>query len=289
MRILSTIASIFFLLFAKAQDTSIVYKTFRATSLINFQTNEIAPKGGLNLNIQHRFGEADIKEDFLKDFFGLDNGSTTRIGFTYQIINGLQIGVGRTTDYYKTYDMSVKYQILKQTKNNRAPVSLAFYSDIVLQSSDFPEDIGKFYQQDSITPFTYNFNHRLAYNARLIIAHKLNNRFSFICTPTYVHVNIVNPKLRNDFVIIPIGGKIQLGLTTALVYEFCPIIDKPYEYYNPFALGYEVSTVGHTFQITVSTEGQVLDQRIYYSKGSDILGGKYHLGFNIYRTFWLKK
>jgi len=54
-------------------------------------------------------------------------------------------------------------------------------------------------------------------------------------------------------------------------------------------LGYEFGTVGHSFQIIVSSSNDLLEQNVYHNQNLDYTQGKFYLGFNLRRTFWHKK
>ena len=100
--------------------------TFSTTTLIDNQTIVSPYKGGIELEIQHRFS---MIENY-HNLYGIYGSANTRIALNYGITDRLMIGFGTTKDY-KLQDLSWKYLILQQTENNSMPISLSYYGNIV--------------------------------------------------------------------------------------------------------------------------------------------------------------
>jgi len=72
--------------------------------------------------------------------------------------------------------------------------------------------------------------------------------------------------------------------------EYSPVLSSLPSVRTPVAIAYEITTAGHGFQIIVSNSPHVLPHHIGFSKeNSDPFAGKFFIGFNIHRRFWLKK
>jgi len=69
--------------------------TFGTTILIDNQTVSTPYKGGLELEIHHRFS---LIED-IHNLYGIQGSANTRIGMNYGITDRLMIGAGTTKDY----------------------------------------------------------------------------------------------------------------------------------------------------------------------------------------------
>src|SRR5512136_662962 len=106
--------------------------TFGTGILIDNHTVATPYKGGLELQIHHRFS---LIENY-HNLFGIYGAANTRLGLNYGITDRLMIGAGTTKDY-KLQDIQWKYLILQQTEDNRMPVSLSYYGNMVI---DLRED-----------------------------------------------------------------------------------------------------------------------------------------------------
>ncbi len=137
-----------------------VSNTFRGAQLINMPTNEIID--GFQFGIQHYFGEV-VPSQIVYNFLGMDLGANIRFSLAYPIIKDrLQVELGRTNetgsnDLGKTVDLAIKYQVLRQTKDNKMPVSVALYVDPSIATSDYPAVPANAFFADEVTPFQYSF------------------------------------------------------------------------------------------------------------------------------------
>src|SRR5664280_3692033 len=86
-------------LFAQVDSLKHVSKpvrfTFGTTTLIDNNTTETPYKGGLELEIKHRFSQIQNYHNL----FGIYGSANTRIGLNYGITDRLMIGAGTTKDY----------------------------------------------------------------------------------------------------------------------------------------------------------------------------------------------
>ena len=112
---------------AAAPET--VTSTFNTATLIDNQTIESPYKGGLELQIHHRFSLIEN----VKNLYGIYGAANTRLGLNYGITDRIMIGAGTTKDY-KLQDIQWKYAILKQTTDNSMPVSLSYYGNMVIDA-----------------------------------------------------------------------------------------------------------------------------------------------------------
>src|SRR5674476_199632 len=151
--------------------------TFGTTILIYNNTVSSPYKGGLELEIHHRFSLIENSHNL----YGIQGSANTRIGLNYGITDRLMIGAG-TTKNYQLQDIQWKYLILRQTEDNIMPVSLSYYGNIVanLQPSG---DFGP--------AASFRQIHRLSYFTQLILARKINNMFSVQVAPSVTYFNSV--------------------------------------------------------------------------------------------------
>lgn len=277
---------------AQNDSTEIVYteNVFATTKLINAQTTEMLPKGGWQLMIEHRFGIIGTDSTVYHQFLGMDLPANIRLGAAFPISDRWYWGFGRTK-VDKTIDLETKYLILKQTEDNRTPISLAGYVNMMMRTDPFPEEPPNSFFADSLTAFEYKFSHKFSYNAQLIISRKFGNRLSFQVAPVLIYENLVEIGRDNYTMAIPISGRYRFGLlNTSFLFEYAPVLNNtPDEFVNPLSIGVEFGTAGHVFQLTVSSSNFILEKNLYTRSSGDYTDGEFSLGFNIKRTFWSKK
>ena len=283
-----------FALQTNGQDIPVINEyvsgTFSSTQLINTQTTEMYVPKSWGFMIQHRFGAISPDESAYKQFLGLDLPSNIRFAFAVPFSERVYAELGRTKTG-KTVDLGVKLNIDKQTKDNLVPVSIAMYLNTAVTTEDFPSIDTNTFFVDSITPFKYVFNHRLAYNYQIIVSRKFGNAFSMQIAPTIIYKNLAEPGKDNYTVAVPISGRIKVGITSSILFEYTPLLNNRSEsdHLEPVSIAYEIGTVGHVFQIVISSSNHLLEKENYTNPSFDYLDGDLLLGFNLKRTFWSKK
>jgi opacity protein-like surface antigen len=277
----------------RAQDSSLLSKlndsmslngqkswvtgTFKATHVVNMKTVESPAKGAMVFLIQHRFGQLNSGS---YNFFGLDN-ATLRLGLDYGITDRLTAGVGRSS-LLKTYDGFLKFKLLRQTDGSPAmPVSVSL--------------VGSIYNYTENIAFESYLNgiHRTSYATQLLIARKFNSNLSLQLAPTWLHYNLaskVNDK--NDVFALGIGGRMKINRRMSInaEYNYLPsgqVVSNTV--YNSFSLGWDIETGGHVFQLVFSNS-QSMAETQYITQTTGRWGkGDIFFGFNLSRTFNLKK
>ena len=140
--------------------------------------------------------------------------------------------------------------------------------------------------------YDIQFQDRLSYVGQLLIARKVNTILSLQMMPSFVHKNTVDKTIeKNDQVALGFGGRLKVSRSIALTTEYYYRFDVPNgnPYHNPLGFGIDIETGGHVFQL-VMTNSRGLTERAYLTETSgDFFAGDIHLGFNITRTFQLKK
>jgi hypothetical protein len=263
----------------QAQDGSKpVRNTFGTGTLIENQTIATPYKGGLELVIHHRFSRIYDQNDL----FGIYGSANTRIGLNYGITNKLMVGLGTTKDY-KLQDIQVKYLILEQTADNKMPISLAVYGNMVADLRD--KDV--FGPKDS-----YIEIHRLSYFTQVIVARKFGEKISVQIAPSMAYFNSVpvtdTTRFKNMNFGISAGVRANLFGAHSLILEYDQLLTKQDVSKNPelepkpnLSLGWEIGTGTHTFQIFVTNYNQIINQRNLVFNTNDFTKGDYLVGFNI--------
>lgn len=257
--------------------TEYTYATFKTTRIVNGQSIENPASGVLLFMISHHFGAVNSGA---YNFFGLDQ-STIRLGLDYGINDYLSVGIGRSS-WLKTYDASFKLKLLRQSKGDRnMPVSLSWYSSIVVNSYKWPDPTRKNY-----------FSSRLAFTNQLLIARKLSNALSLQLTPTIIHKNLVDSAAaQNDIFAIGFGGRYKLTKRLSLNAEYFYLLPgyAASHYVNSFSVGIDIETGGHVFQLHFTNSQPMFDRAFIAETTGKWTKGDIFFGFNISRVFTVKK
>jgi hypothetical protein len=290
----------------KAQDSTVIEEapvpvkvkpvknTFNSIWIIDNQTVMVPVKKTLEFDIQHRFGSVENGYD---DFWGLFAPSNIRIGFSYSLLNKLNIGLGITKSNMLV-DGSAKYAILQQTKG-MYPVSVTYYGNASVNTTEDEDNL-----------FKYN-SYRWTFFNQLIIARKFNDKLSLQIAPSVSHQNYVNGyykqvdsaakvvdnEMEHNHFAIAFSGRYRLTDVTSFIFNY----DQPLTKHvtsNPapnFSFGFEFTTSNHAFQLFMGNYSYLSPQRNNLfnqnSPGIDFNGGlhstraKYLIGFNMTRLW----
>ena len=266
-------------LFDDVEEVQLTYATFKGTQLINSATNETPGEGVLQYVIAHRFGS--FNDDYLYHFFGLDNAQI-RMQLDYGMTDKLNVGIGRSS-FLKVADGFIKYKLLQQqTGAKNVPVSLTLNSSINYRNARYTDGV-EHYTSD-----------RISYLHQAIIARKWNRKLSTLVSPSVVHFNLVpTAQDPNTTAHLTLGGRYKITNRMALTGEGTLMSNREFSsgerYTTPFALGVDLETGGHVFQLHISNtramNGPFWMARNPYSASN---GGLF-LGFNISRVFTIKE
>ena len=252
-----------------------VIQTFKGSRIVNGHSVETRRNGELEFLIMHRFGRINSGA---YNFFGLDN-AFIRLGLEYGISDRIGIGIGRSS-FDKSFDGYFKGKVLKQELDG-IPVSLTVLSSITVKTSPRKEDMPEIL-----------FNDRLAYTTQLLIARKINSNFSLQLMPSFVHRNTVDQQTEdNSLIAMGIGARHKITRSLALTAEYYYRVN-PNEnsiYTNPIAIGIDIETGGHVFQLHFTNAWGMIERAIITETSGDYFKGDINFGFNISRTFQLKK
>jgi hypothetical protein len=261
---------------------SFVKNTFEGNYIIDNQTVIVPIKGTFEFDIQHRFGTF---ENGWKDLGGLFANANMLLGFSYVAIHDLQIGFVATNDRMQTAG-TLKYALIKQTKNNTMPLSMTLFGNIVMDTRAKNSSLPIIHVQD-----------RFSYFSQLIIARKINEKISLQVAPSfsyynnveafYTDKNVIQPKTNNGHLSISLAGRYKLtdGMSIIANYDQ-PITQHPMNNPNPnIAIGLDMKTSGHDFQIFLGNYGYVLPQTNNVFNHNDFSKSQFLIGFNISRLW----
>lgn len=250
---------------------------FRIGSITGMSTVTTLEAKNLNSLIMHNFG---LVSTGIEEFYGLDQNAAVRLGFDYGVTDELTIGIGRTS-VEDNVDFRAKYLILKQLESDKIPVQIAIKGDVGINTQ-------KNTQLDEFT-----FQERLNYFASVMIARKFNKQLSLQVAPMVSHFNTVKIERageipENTHYGLGIGGRYAFDERKAITFEYLPVIgDRSPGTKNHFALGYEIETGGHVFQMFFMSGKWFTEQHLLARTNTNFFEGDFRLGFNINRVFGL--
>lgn len=262
--------------------SSPVLATFKGTRIITGQSNENISKKHLNFLILHRFGE--LKDDaWYYSLLGID-AATVRLALDYGITDKLMVGVGRSS-VSKIYDFNVKYKIAQQKTGGKRnfPLAISYYGNMGLNSTTFVDQTRDNY-----------FTSRLNFCNQLIIARKVSPSVSLQITPTFVHRNLVaKTSDPNDVFAVGLGGSFKVTRSTRFNIEYYPrltgrdelIPNTNNKYEDYLAVGFDIETGGHVFQLMFSNSTYMYEQGFVAQTTGKWSDFGVRLGFNLSRTF----
>lgn len=274
-----------------------VKATFESAMILDNQTVMVPIKSTFEFDIQHRFGTLQNGFD---DAFGFYAPSNIRLGFFYVPINNLAVGFGFTKT--KTLvDFNAKYALLKQRKGWRIPVSVTYFGNMVVDP-----------RKKSERP-RYHPSDRLSYFHQLIIARKINDRFSIQVAPSVSHYNLqLDRTLKNNHYAVAVCAQVKITPVMSIIAN----VDQPLSKYAKYAegdtrpnpnpnvsFGIQMSTSSHSFQIFLGNYDKLVPQENnLYFRGNEYqdnsvseffgsngffshMADRFRLGFNITRLW----
>ncbi len=250
---------------------------FKSSRVIMSHSMELIRPGVMDLRILHRFGNVNQGG---YQFFGLDQ-ATMRLGLDFGLTKNMMIGVGRSTNK-KEFDGFIKYRLIHQAKGpGSLPFSLLMAGGSTLNSTKWADPSRKNF-----------FSSRLAYYGQVIIGRKFSEGVSLQLSPTIVHRNLV-PTLQDpaDMLAIGAGGRFKLSKRVSLNFDYYYRLNpnKTDGTLNPFSIGFDIETGGHVFQLHF-TNAIGMNERVFLTETTnDWAKGDIQFGFNISRSFQLKK
>lgn len=260
-------------LFAQDEDDSgkqPVRSPFETGMLIDNPTIVSPYKGGLELNIQHRMGTV---KNGITDLFGIYGSANLRLALNYGITDRIAIGLG-TSNYNKSQDLNWKVALIRQNRSGSVPVSLSYYGNVVLDTR-----AKQFFGPEE----RYRGIHRFSYFTEFILARKFNDILSLQVAPSLVYFNAIAPGMENVNLGISAGGRAKILSSSSIIFEYDQSLTKSTALTPKpnAAIGYEIGTATHCFQIFAATYDKIIPQQNLVFNANDAGKGEFVLGFNI--------
>jgi hypothetical protein len=276
----------------KAQDStaaapvvkkkSFVKNTFEGNFLIDNQTVMVPIKGTFEFDINHRFATIDHQ---FTDLFGLFGGANMRLGFSYTPIKDLQIGFG-ANNFNMVVDWTLKYALLKQTKDGKIPVSITYFGNAAMDTRA---------KSDGLPIVTTS--DRMAFFNQIIVARKLTEALSLQASFNYTHINNIDgyydanqeiqPTMKNDHFSFSLGGRFKISPKTSIIVNYEQPITQHYtvDVFPNLSLGLDMRSSGHDFQVFLGNYGNTIPSYNSMFSQNDFTKGQYVIGFNISRLW----
>lgn len=250
----------------RADTEETTTEIFWTPNLMASATVEQIPASNLNVTIIHTFGV--ISNRTLANFFGFDSPPNVRLGIDYGLSDRWSLGIGRTT-FEKVVDLRTKYAIARQAREGM-PVSLGFSGNVAVTT------------RENGQPFAED----LSWYGGLMIARKFSDRLSLQVTPMVTRFATPLPGNDQTLAGVGIGAEYRLNRRYALYAEYLPVLgSRDPGAYNPFAVGLDIETGGHVFQLFFSSSNWHLEQYALSHTNTDFWAGDFRFGFNINRIF----
>lgn len=261
------------------EESVYTFATFKGTRLGNGHSVETKNAGALEFIFAHRFGRIN---GGAYEMFGFDE-ALVRLGLDYGFTDWLSWSIGRNS-FDKTVDSYVKIKALRQ----RSGATQFPFTATVLVGGAYklsPKN------NSDVSP-TFKSTDRLSYTLQLLMARKFSSSLSFQVMPTWVHKNaVVKSYEDNGQFALGVGGRVKITRSVALTGEYYYNVSQQDNspYYNPLAFGVDIETGGHVFQIVITNAVGLTERAFVTETMDDFFDGDIHLGFNVTRTFQLKK
>jgi len=292
IRILITVTLVLIAFLSQAQNEE-VHQTFKDTRVINTHSVETLPKRHLDFRIAHRFGDLAGAAGGWPTFYGLENAEDVLIGFEYGLSDNLMIGISRTKGsgpLTQNVNGLIKYRPITQLKG-KLPFSVALvgvgsYSTVAQCNTP------------GLLCFFEKTVHRISYNAQVLVASKVNDRFAVQGSLGFNYRNNVEFGDENGIPYAGIVLKYQISKVFGIILDANFLFsefrresiaaDGNQEFQNPLGIGFEWETGGgHVFQVNLTNSSGLVETDYIPYTDSSWADGEFRLGFTISRLFKL--
>ncbi len=246
---------------------------FKAPKVIGLNSVKQIGKDQLHMSILHTF--SGPVSGGIDTFFGIDNGANVRLGLDYGISDKVSVGLGRTSSL-KVVDTRIKWTPINQSTLSN-PFSVAFLGSISIETIP---------NRFSVDP---RLSDKMGYFGMAMIARKFSDKLSLQASPMVAYFE--RPILLTDKTLVGMGiaGRYKVADRTAITFETIPILDKPDALALPVAVGIDVETGGHVFQMFFTTSTFHTESYIMAYNFDPFWDKKplFRIGFNVNRVFAL--
>ena len=165
--------------------------------------------------------------------------------------------------------------------DNKMPLTITLFS-------------GMYYSAEKKKVFGINYyanaTDRFSFCNQLMIGRKFNASLSVQITMGMVHVNLAERITdKNDCYFTGVVARMKLTNRQAVTIEYAQRLNKysQTKYYNSFAIGYDIETGGHVFQMHFTNSFGLTENQFYMYNTTMWSNWGIRLGFNVSRVFAL--
>ena len=263
----------------RVQQDGPVELTFMAPKNINLYTTESLAKGELHYSIMHTFGEVNLGA---RNLWGIDGGANVRFSFEYGFSDRFSVGIGRSS-LDKIIDLHSKITVINQTRSGSVPVSISVVPTAGINTTD-----------PDFLPDDYSFADKLNFGFSVPISRKFNDKLSLQLSPILVHFNrvgneidVVDPTV-NTYYTVGVAGRYRFRPQTALSVQYLPPLTSAQNLNTNLAIGIDIETGGHVFQMFFTTSRALNDQYLVAGHNGNFFDREFRFGFNINRLFRIR-
>ncbi|HSI74800.1 MAG TPA: DUF5777 family beta-barrel protein [Lunatimonas sp.] len=256
-----------------AMEVNEVDLIFHAPRHINLLTVEPLDKKTLHFAIMHTFGTID---GGIQNLYGIDNGATIQFSFEYALSDNFSLGAARQSRD-KIYNMYGRYHLLKQTQDDRMPVSVSIMGGAGVNTSDY-----RFLQEAN--PKVAD---RTSFAAQIMVARKFTDKISVQVSPMMAYFMDANPVFLVEgnqqlYLALGMSGKYKISGKSSLTLQWVPNLNNDLR--NNIGVGIDLEAGGHVFQLYFVTS-QALNEQYLLAGGNGVPGEGFRMGFNVNRVF----
>ncbi len=256
-----------------ATETQEVELTFHAPRHINLLTVEPLDKGTLHFAIMHTFGTID---NGVQNLFGIDNGANIQFSLEYAFSDKFSLGAARSSRD-KFYNMFGRYHVLKQTQDDKVPLSVSLMGAAGINSNDYGFLMGD-------APSTAE---RSSFAAQVMLGRKISDRISVQLSPMMAYFVEPMPIYlmqgdQNLYIALGFSGKVKITGKTSLTAQYIPNLNSDLR--SNLGLGIDIEAGGHVFQMYFVTS-QNLNEQYLLAGANGVPGEEFRIGFNVNRVF----
>ena len=256
------------------EETEVI-ATFKSTKVIMMPSIERVKKNQLHFRVSHLFGSIGTG---IGSLFGLDQMTNMNLSFEYGLTNSIQLGFARSNKPDKTLINSIKWSIIRQKTGKKGSFSLSYFGNIDVKSRRYvPDERNK------------SFSGRIDYIHMLLFGKKVNSKFSFQFSPTFIHRNLVDlSDAPNQYYLIGQSGRYMLNDHISFNWEY--FYNIPFQKFikfekDLFSLGVDIETGGHVFQLYFSNALALHPGKALINQNDSLFDGNVQFGFSILRAF----
>lgn len=248
---------------------------FESALLIDNNTDVTFIKGTLEVVMQHRFGTLDGGTN---DLLGIWAPANIRLALMYSFTDNITLGAGTTKDG-RMQDFNAKVALLRQTRSGSIPFNISYFGNMAIDAR----------KKDNFR----NVQDRYSFFNQLIISRRVNSNLSIQVAPSIAHYNLVAPGDENDLMAVSLGARYKISPQTAIMVDYTQpsylLFGGENKREPGLSLGVEFATSAHAFQIYLTNNKDILNQRSQFNQTAELdfdnLGKQFMLGFTITRRY----